>query len=135
MIPMIRLVVRAERIDQMIIHQCGIDGGCDGIYLGGITGSEYGENSEDRKTEWPASASFSQDRSLCSTMGAANQVAFLIYFAEMHGQSYPQRILYNIPRIAEIHIQKTETGPDGDGSGYSGDVAGAYRGARAVQTA
>ncbi len=107
MIPMIRLVVRAECIDQMIIHQCGIDGGCDGVYLSGIARSEHGEDSEGRKQSGQPAPVFPKTV-LYVVHGAANQVAFLIYFAEMHGQSYLQRILYTIPRIAEIHIQKTE---------------------------
>ena len=116
-------------IDQMIIHQCGIDGGCDGIYLSGITGSEYGENSEDRKQSGQPAPVFPKTV-LYVVHGAANQVAFLIYFAEVHGQSYLREFCTHPQNRGDPHPEDG-TGPsDGDGTGYSGDVAGAYRGSQ-----
>ncbi len=113
--------------EQTEIHQSRIDGGGDGIDLGGVAGAEHGAQAEGgieigKRHPFFAKAVFDV------VHGAAHIVSGGIALPEVDRQGHFGELGAHAQQSRNPHPEHGARAADGNGAGHTGNVAGAYSG-------
>ena len=112
---------------QAVAAQSRIDGGGDGVDLGGVARAEHGKHAEDgieHRQPIPAPVQAVLD----VVHGAAHVVALRVALPEMHRERDLGKLGAHAQQSAHPHPEHRARPADGDGAGHARDVARAHRG-------
>ena len=112
---------------QAVVQQGGVDGGGDGVDLGGVAGAEDGADAEEGVQVSQPHPLFAQTV-LDVVHGAAYIVALGVPLPEVDSQGHFGELGAHAEQSGDPHPEHGTGTADGDGAGHTGDVAGTHGG-------
>ena len=112
-------------VDEVEASQRRVDGGDNGVDLGGVAGAEDRQHAKqgiERGQPFP----FGAETVFNVVHGAADVFALGVFLPEVNGKYYLGKFGTHSQKRGTPHPEHRARAANGDGTGYTGDVAGAH---------
>ena len=108
----------------IVVFQCRVDCGGDGVDLSRISGSKYGQYAECGEQDCQP-APFWTKSIFDVVHRTADQLSVFVCFTEMNGQGYLRKLGTHAECCRNPHPEDCSRAADGDSACHTGDVSGA----------